>query len=44
MKLAGHAAHMGEMKNNYKILFEKLERKRQHGGSWRRSEGNIKWI
>lgn len=42
MKLAGHAALMGEMKNNYKILFEKLERITQHGRPKRRSEDNIK--
>jgi hypothetical protein len=31
MRWAGHIAHMGEMRNVYKILLEKLEGKKPSG-------------
>jgi hypothetical protein len=36
IRLAGHVAHMREMRNAYRILFKKLEGKRPLGGPWHR--------
>jgi hypothetical protein len=41
MRRPGHVAHMGEMRNAYKILVIKPERKRPLGGSRCRWEDNI---
>jgi hypothetical protein len=38
----GYAAFMGEMRNEYKILALKLERKRRHRKFRRKWEDNIK--
>jgi hypothetical protein len=42
MRLAGHVARMGEMRNEYKILVGKLERKKPLGRPRCRWKGNIK--
>jgi hypothetical protein len=42
MRLAGHVAHMGEMRNSYIILVGKPERKRALGIPGRSWEYNIK--
>jgi hypothetical protein len=42
MRWTGHIARMGEMRNMYKILVGKPERKRPLGRHRRRWEGNIK--
>jgi hypothetical protein len=42
MKWLGHVAHMGEMRNAYKILFGKLEGKRTLGRGRHRWEDNVK--
>jgi len=40
--LVGHVAHMGKMRNAYKILFRKTEGKRPLDRLRHRQEGNIK--
>jgi hypothetical protein len=42
MKRAGHAARMGAMKNTFKILVGKPERRRSLGRPRRRWDDNIK--
>jgi hypothetical protein len=42
MKWAGHVAHMREMRNTYKILVRKPERKRPLWTHRHRGEDNIK--
>jgi hypothetical protein len=42
MRWAGHVAHMGDMRNAYKILVEKLEGKRQLKRPWHKWEDNIR--
>jgi len=42
MRTAGHVALMGEMRNYYKILVRKPERKRPRGRPRRRWEDNIR--
>jgi hypothetical protein len=42
MRWAGRAARMGEMRNVYKILVRKPERKRPLGRTRLRLEGNIR--
>jgi hypothetical protein len=44
MRSAGHAARVGEMKNAYKILFEKFEGKRPLGRPRLRWEIILEWI
>ena len=39
---AGHVAHMGERRDTYRVLVEKLEGKRPLGRPRRRWEDNIK--
>jgi hypothetical protein len=42
MRWAGHIAHMGEMKDGYKVLVGKSEGKRPLGRSRHRWKNNIK--
>jgi hypothetical protein len=42
MRWAGHAAHMGEKRNAYRMLVGRSEGKRILGGSRRRWANNIK--
>jgi hypothetical protein len=42
MKLAGHVAHMGEMRNTYNILIGKPDGKIPHGRPTCRWEANIR--
>jgi hypothetical protein len=42
MRLAGHAARVGERKDVYKILVGKPEGKRRLGRPWHRWDENIK--
>jgi hypothetical protein len=44
MKLAGNAAHMGEIRNTYQILVSKPQGKRPFGRPRSRWEDNIKRI
>lgn len=41
-RLAGHIAHVGELRNAYGILVGKLEDKMPSGGPKRRCESNFK--
>jgi hypothetical protein len=42
MRSVGHVAHMGEMRNAYKIVAKRPEGKRSHGRKRHRRENNIK--
>jgi hypothetical protein len=44
MRLAGHVARMGDMRNSYKTLIGKLERKRPLRRPRRRWEDNIRMV
>jgi hypothetical protein len=44
MRWVGHAAHMGEVRNSYKILVGKPEGKRPLRRLRCRQENDIKWI
>jgi hypothetical protein len=44
VKLAGHAAHLGEKRNAWRVLLGRHKEKRLLGRPWHVHENDIKWI